>query len=522
MTQRKRIVLNTVASYARSLLSAACGIFSTRWVLMALGQEDYGLFGLIGGLVIFVTFLNVQFSSSISRYYAYAVGQGKGVSEDNDFALRECQSWFTVALLIHTTLPVVLITVGYPIGSYLIGHGTVLNIPEPRIDACIWLWRFVCISAFIGMINVPFRAMYTAKQYIAELTIYSLFQTLFRIVIAYGMTLSQRDWLVPYGFIMMFAAILPQVLICVRAIYVFPECRVRWSAVRDTWRMWRLGCFAFWSGVGGLGYLASHQCMSVIINRNFGAKVTGAFNVSQTVATEAGVLTGALQSAFQPAITTAFGAGAIATVKQMAFEVCKFGTLLTLAFALPMSIEIKALLNCWLKEPPAYAAEMCVCILSFIAIEKLSYGHLVAVNAGGKIAAFQSLRGVLRATVIPIALILICIYKTASMAALALPVSGAIVVVGDVIVARRMVGLSARLWLKEIVFPFFVIIGFCIGIGMSSRLFMPESFLRIVVTTIINITTLLFLSWVVLFNTNEKQVVVNCVRRIITRLAEYK
>lgn len=37
------------------MFSALCGIFSARWVLMALGQEDFGLFGLIGSLVIFIT-----------------------------------------------------------------------------------------------------------------------------------------------------------------------------------------------------------------------------------------------------------------------------------------------------------------------------------------------------------------------------------------------------------------------------------------------------------------------------------
>ena len=57
MTQKTRIVLNTIASYGRSMFSAVCGIFSARWVLMALGKEDYGLFGLVGSLVIFITFL---------------------------------------------------------------------------------------------------------------------------------------------------------------------------------------------------------------------------------------------------------------------------------------------------------------------------------------------------------------------------------------------------------------------------------------------------------------------------------
>ena len=65
MTQNRRIVLNIVATYVspegvarvakralcgvRSVYGAVLGLFTARWVLMSLGQVDYGLFGVIGG-----------------------------------------------------------------------------------------------------------------------------------------------------------------------------------------------------------------------------------------------------------------------------------------------------------------------------------------------------------------------------------------------------------------------------------------------------------------------------------------
>lgn len=178
MTQNKRIILNTIATYGRSMIGVLCGIFSTRWVLEALGQVDFGLYGLVGSLVIFVAFINIQFSTAIARYYAFAIGEAK-VATDKNYALNETRSWFTVAVLIHLILPTILVGIGYPIGSYAITNG-LLNIPSDRTDVCLWLWRFACLSCFIGMMSVPFQAMYTAKQYIAELTIYSLLQTIIK------------------------------------------------------------------------------------------------------------------------------------------------------------------------------------------------------------------------------------------------------------------------------------------------------------------------------------------------------
>ena len=70
MSPNKRIVLNILATYGRTVVGALCGIFSTRWVLMALGKEDFGLFGLVGSLVIFMSFFNTQFAGALSRFYA--------------------------------------------------------------------------------------------------------------------------------------------------------------------------------------------------------------------------------------------------------------------------------------------------------------------------------------------------------------------------------------------------------------------------------------------------------------------
>lgn len=36
MTENKRIALNIVATYGRSLFALVCGLFTSRWVLMAL------------------------------------------------------------------------------------------------------------------------------------------------------------------------------------------------------------------------------------------------------------------------------------------------------------------------------------------------------------------------------------------------------------------------------------------------------------------------------------------------------
>lgn len=249
MTENKRIVLNTIATYGRSMFGVLCGIFSARWVLEALGHIDFGLYGLIGSMALFVGFLNIQFSSAIARYYAYTIGKAKA-SINSAETIEECREWFSIAVLIHFVLPISLIAIGYPLGVKAINYGWV-TVPLDRIDACLWLWRFVCVSCFVSMVNVPFQAMYTAKQNIAELTIYSFLQTILRTGFVYYMVCHPGDWLIGYGLGMMFVTVIPAFLICIRACFVFPECRLRLHAFGQMWRVRQLGSYAVWQGVGG-------------------------------------------------------------------------------------------------------------------------------------------------------------------------------------------------------------------------------------------------------------------------------
>ena len=502
MTENKRIALNTIATYGRSIFGILCGIFSTRWVLTALGQVDFGVYGIMGSMVIFISFLNIQFSSAVSRYYAFSIGEARGAA-NKKIALDECRSWFSIALLVHTVLPLILVAIGYPLGVYSLTNGIVI-VPPDRIDVCIWLWRFVCLTCLIGMVGVPFQAMYTAKQYIAELTIYSFLQTIVRTAFIYYMVEHPRDWLLGYGFGMFLIMSLPMVVISIRAVCVFPECRVRFSSLKELWRVRKLGEYALWQSFGGVGYIACHQGMGILINNAFGARIAGSFSVAQTVAAEAASLTGALQGAFTPAITTACGAQQLDRMRFLALRACRYGTFLTLMFAIPMALEIKQILLLWLGNPPPAAAELCLNMLAFISIEKLSIGHLTAVNASGKVAKFQIYRGVLGVSAIPIALTIWIAGGGAALTSTSLPLSVALVVCCDILLARDRVGMRVLSWFKSVFVPVFVVSLASVLFGIIPLILMQPSFFRIVITTACSLLAMLSVFWLWGMDVDEK------------------
>ena len=91
MTPNRRIFLNIVATYGRSVFALFCGLFSPRWVLMSIGQEDYGILGVIGGLVSFIAFINSLLAKAEGRFCAVSVGAANAAT-DTASAQHECRA----------------------------------------------------------------------------------------------------------------------------------------------------------------------------------------------------------------------------------------------------------------------------------------------------------------------------------------------------------------------------------------------------------------------------------------------
>ena len=118
MRQSTRIIANTLASYLNSLLALVAVLFSARWVLQALGEVDFGLYGVVGSLVLLLTFLNNGLQMGVARFFAFSIGKGENL--DVLHAQREMKYWFSTAFSIHLLLPFILVVVGWPLGEYAI------------------------------------------------------------------------------------------------------------------------------------------------------------------------------------------------------------------------------------------------------------------------------------------------------------------------------------------------------------------------------------------------------------------
>lgn len=481
---------------------------------MALGEVDLGLMGVVGGLAGFVSFFNGILATAVGRFYAYSVGQAM-ISGKESEGLEECRHWFNTALTVHTIVPIVLVVIGYPLGEWAVRN--FLTIPANRIADCVWVWRFVCVSCFAGMVNVPFRAMYTAKQEIAELTIYGFATTTLNACFLYYMVTHPGVWLAKFSLFTCFLLVVPKVIICVRALCKFPECRIRWAYMGDVRRIWQVSSFAGWQFFGILGSMLRGQGIQVLTNKYFGPRVNAGMGIAGTVNSHAMTLAGAMNGAFAPAITNACGAGELDRMRRFAYRVCKFGMAISLVFFIPLALEIDEVMILWLKNPPAYTIGFCLCMMIVAIADKASAGHMMAVNAQGKIARYQLVVGMINLFALPLAWGLAAAGLGPYSIVIALIAIGWTAAFTRAWLARSIAGMSVRYWLLHILVP--VGAASAVGglIGWLPHFFLQPSFGRVVLTTGICEVVYVPLLWFVILDMAERTFVIEKMRRILKR-----
>lgn len=513
MTGTNRILLNTFATYARSVLSLLMGMFSVRWVLAALGKSDYGLFGVVGGIVVCIQLLNVVMSNAVARFYAFAIGETVDMGRKQGEELL--MSWFNAAFSIHAFLPVLLVIIGYPIGVWAIENWLV--IPSARIQACLWVFRLSILSAFFNMVSVPYIAMYKAKQLIAELTVWEMLRSVITFTGAYMLLYVETDRLIVYAAIM---ALAPSVVLLIqvcRARKVFGFCRVRIGCLFDREKIQRVIVFGACDLFSSLGVVVRDNGAAFVVNKVFGPLVNSAYSVANGLSSQANILASAMHGALMPAVTSFEGAGERQKAIRLSHQSCKFCTLLVLLFAIPLYMEADMVLRLWLGNPPEFAATLCRCALVSMACAKVGLGYHMSILALGKVGRYQFTLGFISYLTVPVMYFLAKAFGVVGVG-YALVANSIAQSLTRVIFARSLVGVRFGYWAARILLPVLLSMALSIFAGYAPYCYMEASFARIVVTTLVVVSSLSLASWFVVLDGEERSFFLSRLHLIMQRV----
>lgn len=81
--------------YLRMFVNMGVSLLTSRLILNALGETDFGIYNVVGGIVVMFTFINGSMNSSTSRFLTVSLAKGNS---------QELKATFSFAVTIHAIL----------------------------------------------------------------------------------------------------------------------------------------------------------------------------------------------------------------------------------------------------------------------------------------------------------------------------------------------------------------------------------------------------------------------------------
>lgn len=508
-TDKKKIAVNTLSMYMKTLLRVGLVLFSSRWVLDALGVKDYGIFCTIGAMIGILMFVNSAMTYSVQRFLAFGIGQG---------VVEELKKIFNVGVLIHFCLAVFTLILGLMLGPWYIDN--LLNIEDSSVTVARYVFYFVLVSTFTTIASIPYTALYVAHQRMLALTAFEIVPPVFIFVLAYFLRYIPENRLIVYAAGTVGVGILVQMAQVLWCQFIFPEAQLKFSLMKDKQLIKKMLSFSGWNLFGMLGSVFSRQGVVLLINYLFGTTVNAAYGLATQVNDQSGQFTIGFLRAVSPEIMRLEGQGDRSRTISFIFQTTKCSLFIALLIILPLAAERVFVLNLWLKEVPAYTSTFCLFFLCIFAIEKLTGTFVVAIQAVGNIRWYQVTMGIGVMTTIPLAWITAKITQTPVAV---MVVSLFIIIVQTVcriIWAWRLVDISPLLWFKDIVLRTLAWLSASMIVIYVIQLKLAPSLIRFVLTTSTSTIVTCFGFWFIGLNCTERNYIWFKSREFLIRIFE--
>ena len=367
--------------YVRMLFMMFMGLYTSRIVLQALGESDYGIYNVVGGVVAMFTIISGALNSAVSRFITFEMGKGEGA---------RLNKVYSTAVIIQIVLAAVVVAVAEPVGLWFIDNEMTIS-PE-RIPAARWVLHFSLLAFVVNLMSVPQMASITAHERMSAYAWIGILDGLLRFGVALLISCSGHDRLVAYAALMAVSVLIVRMAYGIYCRLHFPECR--FSPVFDRPLMKEMFSFAGWNFIGVTAGVLRDHGGNILVNVFSGSV---AVNAARGVALQ---LSNAVQSfvtnfmtAVNPQITKSYAAGEKDYMFSLMRKSSRMAYYLLLIIVLPVIFNVDYLLSIWLDDVPADAASFARLFLILALSESLSGPLMTGMQATGNIRDYQIVVG---------------------------------------------------------------------------------------------------------------------------------
>lgn len=503
-SSNRRIAKNALMLYIRMFFTMVLGLYTSRVVLQALGVNDYGIFTLVGGVVVLMNMLTSSLSMATSRFLTFSLGK-------ND--VSDLSVVFSTAFFVHLLLSVFVFIIGETIGLWFVNTKLVIE-PERMLAANV-AYQAALISTVLSITQVPYNASIISHERMAVFAYITILFDVLKLLIALCLFLFSIDKLILYSVLYAIVSILVMAIYAFYCIRNFRECHIKFKAI-NKYVLIKMISFSGWSLFANVGETSSKQGVNIILNHFFGTAINAASGVAlQVQATLYGFI-GNITTAFTPQIVKEYAAENYSRVNNLIFVGTKFTSLLSLLISIPVVVNLDTLMTFWLGKVPPHATAICAVLLVHNFVNSFHPMLIFAINATGKIKKRCLWAGSIHLVNLITALIIVSIFRNAVVVYWIFPTNSFLILIFIIFNLKRIMpqfqhwSFLFNLFLKITIIGGLTLMA-CIFIVNNSR----SSLYGIIFSSITSLLMVTLMAYWTVLNHQERQfVLLKTIKRI--------
>jgi len=366
-------------------------LYTSREILRILGVEDFGIYTLVGGIVLLFSILNNAMSSATQRFLNIEIGARN---------LLKVRKIFSMSINIHTIIALLILILAETVGIWVLN--TKLNIPADRMHAANIVYQISIVITLLEVIRVPYHAVVLAYERMLFFAVTGICQSIAKLFVVLSLVWFESfDKLLIYSFLLLLVVVVNNIVFFYYCVKSFAS-QVNYLFERDNMLFKQLLSFSSWSLLGQAAVLGSTQGVNILLNIFFGVVANAALGVANQVYGALFAFVSNAQVAFNPQVIQRYSNGDKFGHIQLVLQASRFSFFLFAIVCCPILIGTDYVLSVWLSSVPIYADDFVKIILLSALINSLAGPLWMSAYAVGNIKKYQIILSILTFLSLPI------------------------------------------------------------------------------------------------------------------------
>lgn len=425
------------------LLVMLISLYTVRVVLAVLGETDYGIYNVVGGIVALFSFLSQSLASASQRYFAFEIGRKDEV---------KLQRVFSVTFFLYVFVVLIIFFLSESVGLWFVNHK--LTIPPERMTAVNYIYQFAIASFLITILSTPYQAIIIAREQMNIYAILGISEVVIKLLFVVLLKFAPFDKLISYGSLMFINSVLIYSAYIFYSSHRYKETKiVRWW---DRGFVKEMVSYLGWNVFGAFAGVMRSQGINVLINMFFNPVVNAARGIAYQISSMLTQFSTSFYTAVRPQITKYFAADDMDSTYDLVCSSSKLTYYLLLFFSTPIFFFVHIILSVWLVDIP-YSTELFTrLVIIIVLIESISNPLMTLAQATGKIKLYQITVGTLLLMNLPLSWLFLKLGFSAEYTMYVAIFVAVVTLFFRIILLRRMTKFPVLLFMKVTMLPIIV------------------------------------------------------------------